>query len=311
VGRPLRRWSSSLLVAATVACAAPTPTPATPAAATSAPTTGLAAPLAPLRIDFISVGQGDAALVTSPTGKTVLIDGGPREAGPAVTALLQARGATAIDLVLLTHRHEDHLGGLAAVVRAFPVRMFMDAPFPHASQVYERLLETLAERKITVRQAERGRTIDIGGGATITLLTPPEPAITRSRSDVNANSVVVRLDYGTVGVLFAADAEPETERWLLASPARLSAQILKVAHHGGRYSSTPAFLRAVAPTAAVISVGAVNEYRHPTPETLARLARQRAHVYRTDQDGTVSVETDGARIQVTTARGKGEILATP
>ncbi len=298
-------------MAAAVACTTAPRPPATPpaAAATSPPAATLVAELAPLRIDFISVGQGDAALVTSPTGKTVLIDGGPREAGPAVTGLLAARGATAIDLVLLTHRHEDHLGGLAAVVRAFPVRMFMDAPFPHASQVYQRLLETLAERKVAVRQAERGRTIDIGGGATLTLLTPPDPPITRSRSDVNANSVVVRLDYRSVGVLFAADAEPETERWLLASPARLSAQILKVAHHGGRYSSTPAFLRAVDPKAAVISVGAVNEYRHPTPETLARLARQRAHVYRTDQDGTVSVEIDGARIQLTTAQGKREILA--
>src|SRR6185503_1003709 len=127
-------------------------------------------------------------------------------------------------------------------------------------------------------------------------------------SDVNANSVVVRLDYRGVGVLFAADAEPETERWLLGSSARVSAQILKVAHHGGRYSSTAAFLRAVAPQAAVISVGAVNEYRHPTPEALARLARQRARVYRTDQDGTVSVETDGAHIAVTTAHGKREIL---
>jgi len=125
---------------------------------------------------------------------------------------------------------------------------------------------------------------------------------------VNANSVVVRLDYGHAGVLFAADAEPQTERWLLASGARLPAQVLKVAHHGGRYSSTARFLNAVAPQAAVISVGVVNEYGHPTPEAIARLERARARVYRTDQDGTVTVETDGSRIQVTTANGKREIL---
>lgn len=262
----------------------------------------------PLRVDFISVGQGDAALVTSPTGKTVLIDGGPREAGPVLTAALRARHTTAIDLVVLTHRHEDHLGGLIAIVRTFTVRMFMDAPFEHASAVYTDLLHTLEARKVALRSAERNRTIDIGGGATITLLSPPDPPIAHSRSDVNANSVVVRLDYRAVGVLFAADAEPQTERWLLTSGARLPAQVLKVAHHGGRYSSTAKFLRAVSPRAAVISVGVVNEYGHPTPEAIGRLERAHARVYRTDRDGTVTVETDGARIQLTTANGRREIL---
>ena len=121
--------------------------------------------------------------------------------------------------------------------------------------------------------------------------------------------MVARLDYRGFGILFAADAEPQTERWLLASDARLPAQILKVAHHGGRYSSTARFLSAVAPKAAVISVGDVNGYGHPTPEALGPPGTAHAHVYRTDQDGTVTVETDGARIEVTTANGKREILS--
>ena len=106
------------------------------------------APPAPLRIDFIAVGQGDAALVTSPTGKTVLIDGGPKQAGPALTALLRARGATAIDLMLLTHPHADHLGGLAAIVRTFPVRTFMAAPFQHEASV-RAAAEGAEARKVT------------------------------------------------------------------------------------------------------------------------------------------------------------------
>jgi len=298
-----RRFLAGLLLAA-VTCATPSGAPPAPRAVTAG-----RLPALPLRIDFIDVGQGDAALVRGPTGKVVLIDGGPREAGPTLTALLRARRTSGIDFVLLTHRHEDHLGGIAEVVRAVPVRMFMDAPFPHPSQAYEHLLEALAEKHVIVRTATTGRTIDVGGGAILTMIGPPEPPIRRSRSDVNANSVVARLDYGAVGVLFAADAEPQTEKWLLASGARLPAQILKVAHHGGRYSSTAPLLSAVAPTVAVISVGQPNEYGHPTPEAIARLQEAHAHVYRTDQDGTVTIETDGARIQVTTARGKREILA--
>ena len=185
----------------------------------------------------------------------------------------------------------------------------MDAPFPHQSLAYEHLLEALAERHVIVRAATTGRTIDVGGGATLTMLGPPDPPIKRSRSDVNANSVVARLDYRNIGVLFAADAEPQTEHWLLAFGARLPAQILKVAHHGGRYSSTAPFLSAVAPTVAIISVGEPNEYGHPAPETIARLEQAHARVFRTDRDGTVTLVTDGARLEITTARGKREILS--
>ncbi len=251
----------------------------------------------PLRIELISVGQGDAAFITSPTGKTILIDGGPRQAGPALVSLARAHGGRPLDLVLLTHRHADHLGGLADVIRAVGARMYMDAPFPHPSKAYTALIHALDARGVPVRAAERGRRIDIGGGAWLTLLSPPVPALTGTRSDVNANSVVVRLDYGKTSALFAADAEAATERWLLASGARVAATVLKVAHHGSQYSSGAAFLRAVSPTVAIVSVGETNDYGHPAPETLARLAKAGTRLYRTDRDGTITVEMDGARVR--------------
>ena len=288
----LRRWPSLLLLAVAIVW----------------PGWALAADL---RIDFIAVGQGDAALVTSPTGKTVLIDGGPRASATALTAFLRGRIKAPLDLVLLTHRHDDHFGGLKQVAQTVGIRLFMDAPIAHPGSAYEALLLTLQERKVPVRTAERGRRIDLGGGATVTLLSPPDPPIARARSKVNANSVIARLDYQGVAVLFAADAEPETERWLLSQPLPLKARILKVAHHGGRFSSTARFLAAVRPALAVISVGERNGYGHPTPEALGRLEKVGARVMRTDQDGTITIVTDGTRVDVSTERGTHALLSPP
>jgi competence protein ComEC len=261
-----------------------------------------------LRVDFIDVGQGDAALVTSPTGKTVLIDGGPRRSSRALVAFLAAHTHGPVDLILLTHRHEDHLGGLTAVVRELGARQFLDAPVPHAGGAYAALVRALAARGIPAKQAIRGRVIDLGAGATLTLLGPPEPPIVGSRSDVNANSVIARLAYRDFSVLFAGDAEAPTEAWLVSSGADLHAAVLKVPHHGSRYASGVNFLRAVAPRIAVVSVGANNDYGHPAPQTLERLARTGAAIYRTDMDGDVTIETDGRSVSVHAARGRQQAL---
>jgi competence protein ComEC len=265
-----------------------------------------------LRVDFIAVGQGDAALITSPTGKTTLIDGGPRTASDALVAFLRGRGVGPLDLVLLTHRHEDHLGGLPAVIDRRGARLFLDALAlgpAHASPRYRELLDSLERAQVPVRQAQAGRRIDLGGEAQLVLLTPPSPPITHSRSVVNANSVVARLDYRRVHILFAADAEAPTERWLLESGADLRATVLKVAHHGSRYATSPAFLRAVSPTVAVIEVGAGNEYHHPAPETIARLERAGIRVWRTDRDGNITIETDGDQLRVRSAGGQERLLS--
>lgn len=266
---------------------------------------------AELVVTFFDIGQGDSALIVSPTGKRVLIDGGPPESGDRLLAALAAHHIDLLDLIILTHPHADHLGGLKKVVAALPVRMFLDSGYRSTSPVYVGLLSVLAARGVAVKQAAAGRQIDLGGGALLTLLGPPMPWLTNTRSDVNANSVVARLAWQGRSALFTGDAEPETERWLLAqSPAgaaagALRAELLKVPHHGGRFSSTLQFLQAVAPRLAVISVGATNDYGHPTPEALARLAQVGARVLRTDQDGEVTVRSrDGQPWQVETAGGQ-------
>ena len=247
---------------------------------------------AELSITFAAIGQGDAALVISPTGKTVLIDGGPPEGTEHLLQVLQRRKVTAIDLIILTHPHLDHLGGLSQVIRRMPVRMFLDSGFPSTSPPYTTLLRTLSERGVTVKNATMGRSIDLGDGATLTLLGPPSPFLESTRSDVNANSVVARLVWKGRTALFTGDAEPEAERAMLASqPALLQAELLKVAHHGGRYSSTEAFVRAVSPRIAVISCGIGNDYGHPTVEAMNRLQAVQATLYRTDLQGDVTVSS--------------------
>jgi competence protein ComEC len=251
-----------------------------------------------LRVDFIDVGHGDAILITSPTGKTVLVDGGMPNAGHRVAAFVRARTNAPLDLVMLTHRHADHLGGLATVITRQGARTFMDAAFPHPSPGYDNLMRVLQDRRIPVREAERGRAVDLGGGARLVLLTPPDPAIIGSRSDVNANCLVARLEFGQVRVLLTGDAEAVTEDWLLRSKADLRADVLKLAHHGGRHSSTARFLRAVAPRIAVASAGPGDRSGTLQPETEARVQNVGARLYRTDQDGNITVWTDGRVVRV-------------
>jgi len=266
---------------------------------------------ATLRIDFIDVGQGDASLVTSPTGKTVLVDGGPRKSSPKLMTFLGARVRRPLDLIVLSHRHEDHLGGLIAAVNGIGTRQFLDAPVPHPGSEYAELMEALEAHHVVARQATRGRTIDLGGGAVMTLVGPPEPAIVGSRSDVNANSVVTRLTYGKFAVLFAGDAEKPTEAWLLGAGSNVAASVLKVAHHGSRYASGAPFLKAVGARIAIVSAGAGNTYGHPAPATMARLARTGAVAYRTDMDGDVTIETDGSTMTVRTSHGRKDTFVLP
>lgn len=248
------------------------------------------------------MGQGDAILIESPTGKRVLVDGGPPAGAGQLLLTLRRLGADSLDLVLLTHPHLDHLGGLIQVVRTLPVRLYMDSAFPYPSPAYTDLLRALRDRGVPVRRAEAGRRIELGDGATLTLLAPPQPFLMHTRSDVNANSVVARLDWRQVSALLTGDAEPETEALLLRQGAPLAAGVLKVPHHGGRFSSTTAFLRAVRPQIALISVGAGNDYGHPTAEALARLEACGARIFRTDLHGTITVRSpDGTQWIASTA----------
>ena len=307
--RPRIDDAPSSLVASGPRAKSPAPSSAATSAA-RAPRPVVASGRDTLSITFFDIGQGDAALVVTPAGKRILIDGGPPEGTNALLAALADRQIDRLDLVVLSHPHLDHLAGLRRVLERIPVSTYMDAAYESTSPPYRALLATLAQRGVPVKQAKRGRSIDGGAGTTLLFLGPPEPFIDRSRSEVNANSVLVRLSWRGRSVLFTGDAEPETERWLLsqygpkADPPPptadlLAAEVLKVAHHGGKYSSTATFLSVVRPQLAVISCAAVNDYGHPTPETLGRLEKVGARVLRTDQLGHITLRSrDGQAWEV-------------
>lgn len=279
---------------------------------------GLAAPAPaaagkPLTVHFFDVGQGDAALIISPTGKTVLIDGGPPESGAKLARRLRELVQGPVDLVILTHPHLDHLGGLTKALQAVGARRFMDPGFDHPSDAYRDLLDFVGKNVGQVmvptpnpQTPESLLTVGLGEGVTLTVLWPRRPQedfLHDTRSDANSNSIVTKLTYGKTAFFFTGDAEPDTEAALLRKNIDFTSTVLKVGHHGGKHSSTKAFLAAIQPKAAVISCGAGNDYGHPTSEALERLSAVGARLFRTDRDGEVVATSDGSR--VTMKAGKG------
>nr|WP_253895270.1 ComEC/Rec2 family competence protein [Corallococcus exercitus] len=266
-----------------------------------------------LTVYFLDVGQGDAALIVSPTGKTVLIDGGPPEASSRLAARLRELVKGPLDLVILTHPHLDHLGGLRAALKAVGAKRFMDPGFDHPSEAYRDLLDFVGNEVGQVMSPEPNPaspqtllTVGLGEGVALTVLwprVPQETFLADTRSDANANSIVTKLTYGKTAFLFTGDSEPPTEAVLLQKPVDLTATVLKVAHHGGKHSSTAAFLERVKPQAAVISCGVGNDYGHPSPEVLGRLKDVRARTFRTDQDGEVMAVSDGTTVTLRSAKG--------
>jgi competence protein ComEC len=253
-----------------------------------------------LEVHFIDVGQGDAALVKY-GNRSMLVDGGTIDAGPTVAAYLKSQGVNTIDVLVSTHPHADHIGGLLTVLREFPVKVIYDSGMPHTTQTYEEYLTIIDQKDIRYIVPQRGDAIDLGPGLAVQVLSPPPGGI--AGGDLNENSIVLKITFGDTGFLLASDAGFPAEDALLSTGLDLKSDVLKVGHHGSKYSSGKSFLKAVDPKYAVIDVGAGNPYGHPAPVTVANLEEIGAKVYRTDRDGNIVMTSDGRGIIVSTQRG--------
>ena len=270
-----------------------------------------------LEVVFLDVGQGDAAFLRFPNGRTMVVDGGERseyfDYGEWVLVpFLRYRGIERIDAVVASHPHSDHVGGLVALLEGMEVGHYLDSGQRSDTWTAGRLRELIGEKGIVYHRVTSGDSLIGLGDVGILVLHPSGDFVTaegESPHNTNNGSVVVKVTYGEVSLLFTGDVEEQTDGALRAWGERLRARVLKVAHHGSPTSSTVDFVSGVSPELAVVSVGEGNKFGHPSDRVLARYARRGAQVLRTDGRGAVVLRTDGEEMEVETVIAAGEGLA--
>ena len=270
----------------------------------------LSAPDGLLHVIFLDVGQGDCVLVQSPTGRTVLIDGGPD--GRDACALIDSHRPfwdRSIDIVVATHPHADHLGGLLTVVERYETGIVIEPSVAGASLMSEEWRRRLSKTDSGALSITRGHEVLLGDGTRLEILSPGNEPLLRTSDDLDNNGVVIRVSYGDISFLLTADIRAEAERHLvhLLGP-QLKSQVLKVPHHGSGTSATEQFLTAVGPQVAVISVGEGNAYGHPHEDVLVRLRSLGVDVLATQDNGTVEFITDGCGLWVRTDKSAAPLL---
>lgn len=244
-----------------------------------------------LTISYLDVGQGDCSFIVLPNGENILIDAGNQSDGESIIEYIRESGITTLDYVVATHPHADHIGSMAQVISAFEVEKVYMPKKAHTSKTFEDLLDTVKEKGLSITSAKEGAVLFDYGNLKAEFLAPNAD----SYENLNNYSAVLLLTYGDRRFLFMGDAEAESEAEILARNIDVSADLLKVGHHGSATSSTESFISAVNPSHAVISVGENNSYGHPDPAVLLIL-QNTATVWRTDERGTIIATCDSENI---------------
>lgn len=269
-----------------------------------------------LRVIAVDVGQGDCTLVLTPGGRTLLVDGGgtsdETSAGDTdvgakiVVPFLEYLGINRIDVLVATHPHGDHVGGLAAVLRGPQVGFVLDGTMlPYPSPAYTEFRSEAAKRETPVARALRGQTFDMGDGVRVLVLNPPPgsaygaaAAYGTSSDDATINnySAALQIDYGQTRFILTGDAETDAEAAMLAAHGDLRCDVLKAGHHGSKNATSDDWLSRLTPRHAVISCGRHNHFGHPAPATLARLGAHGVEIFRTDRQGAITFVSDGKTV---------------
>lgn len=247
-----------------------------------------------LIVHYIDVGQGDATLLQGPDF-TVLIDTGRHDQNEVVPYLQQVK-IEAIDLLIGTHPHADHIGQIPQVLQAFPVYEVWMSGDDHTSKTFERAIDAILRSDANYVEPRRGETYEIGS-LTIEVLHPED-----IDGNLNEGSIAARFIYGNIVFLFTGDAERRSELEMLKEVKNLKAHIFHLGHHGSSTSNTPEFLDAIQPETVIYSAGIDNDYGHPHDEVIEELQNRKIPIYGTDQHGTILVITDGLNYRIETER---------
>jgi competence protein ComEC len=236
----------------------------------------------------------------------MLVDGGKPEEGENISEFLRNQGVKQLAVVVGTHPHSDHIGGLAQIINNFPVEKVYLPRVNHNTTTFEALLKAIKGKNLKISTARKGVEIPLEG-IQARFIAP----VGEDYEDLNNYSAVIRIDYGDISFILTGDAEEFSEKEMLASGEKLKADVLKAGHHGSSGSTCPAFLKAVSPPYAVIMCGADNDYGHPHRETLAALEAAGVKVYRTDLHGTIIMKSDGHNINIDTVGFNNKTTKNP
>lgn len=244
-----------------------------------------------LLVHFIDVGQGDSILIQV-NDKNLLIDAGPESNKDSLLQYLKSKNIKKLNYVVATHPHEDHIGGMDDIIKAFDIDKFYSPKVQNTTKTYSNMIKALNDKNLKLTVVRPELTIDLGKGVTAEFLAPNKDEY----KDLNDYSAVLKVTYKTNSFLFTGDAEALSEKEILSKGYNVKSDVLKLGHHGSSSSTSNDFLNKVSPSIVVASLAKGNDYGHPHKETLKKIKDRNLKFYRTDETGTIVLESDGTKI---------------
>ncbi len=245
-----------------------------------------------LEVHFIDVGQADCILIKTPDNKVMVIDAGNNADSDLVVNYLKNQGVRSINYVIGTHPHEDHIGGLDAVIDSFAIKNVYMPKVLHNTKTFDDVIKAVKNKGLKIKTAKAGVELNLGENIETLMMSPNK----KEYEELNNYSPIIYLKYSQSKFIFTGDAEKEVEHEVLSKGYNIKADVLKVGHHGSSSSTTDEFLNSISPEYAIICVGEENKYGHPHKETIEKLSKEGISIFRTDKVGTIVAVSDGNSI---------------